>query len=139
MRLWGWLHSVVILFLCLTISSCSVRRVNFNEPIAGGALTFITTGETTLQQIVDRLGAPEDIITTGDQFIAEFKWSTTRSSSLDFGHVFKVVSPVTPSMTLSGTGINVERFLVICDDRLIVRSYAFGKVDEHAFFEFWPF
>lgn len=85
------------------------------------------------------MGAPEDIVTTTGQFIAEFKWSTTRSSSLDFGHVFKVVSPVSPSMTLSGTGINVERFLVICDDQLIVRSYAFGKVDEHAFFEFWPF
>jgi len=138
-RQWSWWHSVVALFLCLTIFSCSVRRVNFNEPIAGGALTFIRPGETTLQEVVDRLGAPEDIITTTDQFIAEFKWSTTRSSSLDFGHVFKVVSPVTPSMTLSGTGINVERFLVICDNRLIVRSYAFGKVDEHAFFEFWPF
>jgi hypothetical protein len=113
--------------------------VNFNEPIAGDALIFIRPGETTLQEVVDRLGAPEDITTTRDQLIAEFKWSTTRSSSLDFGHVFKVVSPVTPSMTLSGTGINVERFLVICDGQLIVRSYAFGKVDEHAFFEFWPF
>ncbi|MBM4126839.1 MAG: hypothetical protein FJ247_05740 [Nitrospira sp.] len=139
MKPWGWCHAVVALVLCLTISSCSVRRVNFNEPIAGDALTFIKTGETTLQEVVDRLGPPEEIVTTTGQFIAEFKWSTTRSSSLDFGHVFKIVSPVTPSMTLSGTGINVERFLVICDDRLIVRSYAFGKVDEHAFFEFWPF
>jgi hypothetical protein len=139
MRPWGWLRAVVLLTLCLTISNCSVRRVNFNEPIPGGALTFIKPGETTLQEIVDRLGAPDDIVTTTGQFIAEFKWSTTRSSSLDFGHVFKVVSPVSPSMTLSGTGINVERFLVICDEHLIVRSHAFGKVDEHAFLEFWPF
>lgn len=139
MRPWGWLHGVLALILCLMVASCSVRRVNFNEAIPADAITFINPGETTLQDVVDRLGAPEDIITTTGQFIAEFKWSTTRSSSLDFGHVFKVVSPVTPSMTLSGTGINVERFLVICDDRLIVRSYAFGKVDEHALFEFWPF
>ena len=42
-------------------------------------------------------------------------------------------------MTLSGTGINIQRLLIICDDSLIVRSYAFGLTDEHALFEFWPF
>ena len=121
------------------MAACSVRRVNFNEPIAGEALGFIKPGETTLQDVVERLGAPEDITATSNQFIAEFKWSTARSSSLDLGHLFKLVSPVSPPLTLSGTGINIERFLVICDDQFIVRSYAFGKADEHAFFEFWPF
>lgn len=131
--------SIVVLLLCLVMTACSVRRVNFNEPIAGEALEFIKPGETTLQHVVEHLGAPEDITATSNQLIAEFKWSTTRSSSLDFGHLFKLVSPISPPMTLSGTGINIERFIVVCDDRLIVRSYAFGKADDHAFFEFWPF
>jgi hypothetical protein len=129
----------VIFLLTLSVLGCAVRRVDFNEQITPEGLQFIQPGVTTLQQVVDRLGAPEDITHQTEQIIAEFNWSTTRSASLNLGYLFRVVSPVSPSMTLSGTGINIERVLLICDRHLIVQSYAFGKPDEHAFFEFWPF
>ena len=123
----------------MTILGCAVRRVDFNEPITAEGLQFIRPGQTTLQEVVDRLGAPEDIIVTSNHLIAEFKWSTTRSASLNLGYLFRFVSPVSPSMTMSGTGINIEHVLLTCDQQLNVRSYAFGKAHEHAFFEFWPF
>lgn len=125
--------------LCMGVWGCAVRRVDFNTAIMPEDLAFIRTGETTLHHVVDRIGAPEEITALSDQFLAEFKWSTTRSSSLNLGYLFRIVSPVAPTMTLSGTGINIQRLLIICDDRLIVRSYAFGLTDEHAVFEFWPF
>lgn len=130
---------MLLVVVALTTVGCAVRRVDFNDPISTQSLAFIRPGETTLQHVVDRFGGPEDITVTSDQVIAEFKWSTTRSASLNLGYLFRLISPVSPSMTLSGTGINIERFLLICDERLVVRSYAFGKADEHAFFEFWPF
>jgi hypothetical protein len=131
--------TIILLLVGFTALGCAVRRVDFNEPISAEGLRFIRPGETTLQHVVQHLGAPEDITIGSHHIIAEFKWSTTRSASLNLGYLFRFVSPVSPSMTMSGTGINIERLLLTCDDHLIVRSYAFGKADEHAFFEFWPF
>ena len=130
---------LLVVMLCMSLWGCAVRRVDVNAPIMPEDLSFIRAGETTLHHVVDRIGAPEEITSVSDQFVAEFKWSTTRSSSLNLGYLFRIVSPVAPTMTLSGTGINIQRLLIICDDRLIVRSYAFGLTDEHALFEFWPF
>lgn len=130
---------LMVAILCLGLSGCAVRRVDFNTPIMPEDLSFIRAGETTLHHVVEHIGAPEEITAVSDQFLAEFKWSTTRSSSLNLGYLFRIVSPVAPTMTLSGTGINIQRLLIICDERLIVRSYAFGLTDEHALFEFWPF
>jgi hypothetical protein len=130
---------LMVVMLCMGVWGCAVRRVDFNTAIMPEDLAFIRTGETTLHHVVDRIGAPEEITALSDQFLAEFKWSTTRSSSLNLGYLFRIVSPVAPTMTLSGTGINIQRLIIICDDRLIVRSYAFGLTDEHAVFEFWPF
>jgi len=131
--------AIILLLLSVATLGCAVRRVDFNDPIKPEGLVFIQPGGTTLQQVVDRLGGPEDLSITSQQVLAEFRWSTTRSASLNLGYLFRFVSPVSPSMTMSGTGINIERLLITCDERLVVRSYAFGKADEHAFFEFWPF
>ena len=131
--------AAILLLLTLTSSGCAVRRVDFNNQIATDDLRFITPGTTTLQQVVDQIGSPEDIAVKANAIIAEFRWSTTRSASLNLGYLFRFVSPVSPSMTMSGTGINVERLLLTCDDQLLVQSYAFGKAKDHAFFEFWPF
>jgi len=131
--------AAILLLLHLGTLGCAVRRVDFNEPITAEGLRFIRAGETTLHHVVEKFGGPEDLTVTSEYVIAEFRWSTTRSASLNLGYLFRIISPVSPSMTMSGTGINIERLLLICDHQLIVRSYAFGKADEHAFFEFWPF
>lgn len=133
------LNAALLGILILFLSGCAVRRVEFNEPITAEQLRFIRLGETTLQQVVERLGPPEDITMEADQLIAEFRWSTARSASLNLGYLFRLISPVSPTLTLSGTGINVEHVQFLCDERLTVRAYAFGKADEHAIIEFWPF
>ncbi|MDH5668144.1 MAG: hypothetical protein OEY86_09055 [Nitrospira sp.] len=131
--------ALALLILNVILVGCGVRRVDFNTPIHAQGVEFIRPGETTLQQVVERLGGPEDLNLVSDEVLAEFRWSTTRSASLNLGYLFRFISPVSPSMTMSGTGINIERLLITCDKQLVVRSYAFGKAEEHAFFEFWPF
>ena len=134
-----YLLIVVLLVTGGLLDSCSLRRVNFNEPITQESLSFIQVGHTSLHEVVERLGPPEDIAIGSTELIAEFKWSTTRSASLDLGYLFKLFSPVSPPVTLSGTGINIEHLLVICDGQFVVRSYALGPTDKHALIEFWPF
>jgi len=131
--------ATILILLSLATLGCAVRRVDFNDPIKAEGLLFIQPGKTTLHEVVDRLGGPEDLNVTPHHILAEFRWSTTRSASLNLGYLFRFVSPVSPSMTMSGTGINIERLIITCDERLVVRSYAFGKADDHAFLEFWPF
>ena len=131
--------AAILLLFILTGVGCAVRRVDFNEPITVEGLQFIKIGETSLHHVVERIGSPEDITLFPNQIVAEFQWSTTRSASLNLGYLFKLFSPVSPSMTMSGTEIYVERLLLTCDAQFRVRSYAFGKSKEHAFFEFWPF
>ena len=133
------IHPVLALIIGLTMLGCSVQRFNFNEAIEQEKLSFIHPGGTTLHQVVHQLGAPEEITIVANQLIVEYKWSTTRSSSLNLGHLFRIVSPVAPPLTMSGTGINIQRLVVICDGQLIVRSYALGLTEEHAVVEFWPF
>ena len=132
-----WLTVVVAAGVML--SACTVQRVNFNKPITSEDLLFIQPGETTLHHVVNQLGAPEEITAAANQLVAEFKWSTTRSSSLNLGHLFRIVSPVAPPMTLSGSGTNIQRLLILFDEQLVVRSYALGLTEEHAVIEFWPF
>ncbi|MCP9439057.1 MAG: hypothetical protein NHB36_04155 [Nitrospira sp.] len=139
MRFSPFLGTVLLGILILSMPGCAVRRVAFNEPITAEQLRFIRLGETTLQQVVERLGPPEDITMEADQLIAEFRWSTTRSASLNLGYLFRLISPVSPTLTLSGTGININHVQFLCDKRLTVHAYAFGKADEHAIIEFWPF
>ncbi|MCP9456448.1 MAG: hypothetical protein NNA18_10125 [Nitrospira sp.] len=111
----------------------------FNDPITAQELEFVRLDKTTLHEVVERLGAPEDIVLDTDQLVAEFQWSTARSASLNLGYLFRLISPVSLPFTLSGTGINIERVQFVCDKNLVVHSYFFGRTDQHALIEFWPF
>lgn len=126
--------------LCfILVAGCAVRRVVFNDPITTRDVEFVRPGETTLQEVVERIGTPENIVADTDQLVADFQWSTTRSASLNLGYLFRLISPVSPPLTLSGTGINIEHVQFFCDKNLVVQSYVFGKADQHALIEFWPF
>ncbi|MCP9452457.1 MAG: hypothetical protein NNA23_07205 [Nitrospira sp.] len=140
MRSFTGITTILLGIFCFVLFvGCAVRRVAFNDPITARELAFVRLGETTLQEVVERLGAPEDIALDADQLVADFQWSTTRSASLNLGYLFRLISPVSPTFTLSGTGINIEHVQFVCDKNLVVQSYLFGRADQHALIEFWPF
>lgn len=140
MRSFKVITTTLVGILCVILFvGCAVRRVAFNDPITAQDVEFVRLGETTLQEVVGRIGAPENIAVDMDQLVADFQWSTTRSASLNLGYLFRLISPVSPTFTLSGTGINIEHVQFFCDKNLVVQSYVFGKADQHALIEFWPF
>ncbi len=140
MRFLSVMTTALLGILCfILLLGCAVRRVAFNDPITAREVAFVRLGETTLQEVVEQLGAPEDIALDADQLVAEFQWSTARSASLNLGYLFRLISPVSPTFTLSGTGINIEHVQFVCDKNWVVQSYFFGRADQHALIEFWPF
>lgn len=125
------------LFLC---TGCSVRRVVFNDVVTSEQVNFIRIGETTIQELVDRIGAPDDVSESEFGVVALYNWSDTKSSSLDFGAITRLFLPYSPSLTLRNTGITPEQLQVVFDPQWTVRAYGFSRrTTDEPIIWFWPF
>lgn len=135
----GWIALVLVMALMST--GCSVRRVTYNDPIAADRVQFIRTGQTTLQDVVEQLGAPDELSEADSGVTALYNWSDTKSAALDFGALFRLFSPYSPTMTLAKTGIAPEQLMVIFDPQWTVRAYGFSRwpKDKDDVVWFWPF
>ena len=128
--------------LCLLVlcAGCTVRRVVFNEVLTQEQVNFIRIGQTTIRDLADHIGAPDEV--TGSEFgaVALYYWSDTKSAALDFGAIGRLFLPYSPSMTLRKTGIIPEQLQVVFDPQWTVRAYGFYRrtTDEPVVW-FWPF
>ena len=126
--------------LVLLSTSCSIRRVVYNDTITTGQTQFIRTGQTTLLDVVDRLGAPDEITESESGVVALYNWSDTKSAAIDPGVLLRFFLPYSPSMTLTRTGIQPQQFLVVYDPQWTVRAYGFSRwPKEDPVVWFWPF
>ena len=127
--------------LCLLVlAGCSLRRVVVNDVISPQGVTFIQSGSTTMQQVVARLGVPNEIVESEFGLATVYEWSDTKSSAVDFGFLARWFSPYSPSMTLARTGIDKEEFHVYYDTQGVVRTVAFTRHEGVVpVLWFWPF
>ena len=128
---------VLCLLLCV---GCSVRRVVFNEVLTPEQINFIRIGQTTIRELADHIGAPDEVTESEFGVVALYYWIDTKSASLDFGALTRLLLPYSPSMTLRKTGITPEQFQVVFDPQWTVRAYGFSRrtTDEPVVW-FWPF
>lgn len=130
---------VLLCTLLVFVTACTVRRVEVNSPVYDFELSFVRPGETTLHQIAKAIGAPDEIAALEHAYMAEYKWSKTRSSSLDMAFALRFLTPFAPSLTFSGTGVDIHRLIIVYDQQFVVRSYAFTRPEQSSVLEFWPF
>ena len=128
--------------LCLLVlcAGCTVRRVVFNEVLTQEQVNFIRIGQTTIRDLADHIGAPDEV--TGSEFgaVALYYWSDTKSAALDFGAIGRLFLPYAPTMTLNRTGITPEQFQVVFDPQWAVRAYGFSRrTTDKPVVWFWPF
>jgi len=126
--------------LTLLWTGCTVRRVVFNDVVTTEQVNFIRVGQTTLPELVDHIGAPDEVTESDFGFVALYNWSDTKSAALDFGAIPRLFLPYAPTMTLTKTGITPEQFQVVFDPQWTVRAYGFSRraTDEPVVW-FWPF
>jgi hypothetical protein len=128
--------------LCLLLcAGCTVRRVVFNDVVTKEQVNFIRVGQTTLPELADHIGAPDDVTESDFGFVALYNWSDTKSAALDFGTIPRLFfGPFVPTMTLTKTGITPEQLQVVFDPQWTVRAYGFSRrtTDEPVVW-FWPF
>jgi hypothetical protein len=129
--------AICIFFLC---AGCTVRRVVLNEIVTTEQVNFIRVGETTLVELADHIGAPDEVTESDFGFVALYYWSDTKSAALDFGTIPRLFLPYSPTMALSKTGVTPEQFQVVFDPQWTVRAYGFSRraTDEPVIW-FWPF
>ena len=129
--------TLCILLLC---AGCTVRRVVLNDVVTTEQVNFIRVGETTLVELADHIGAPDEVTESDFGFVALYYWSDTKSAGLDFGAIPRLFLPYAPTMTLNKTGVTPEQFQVVFDPQWTVRAYGFSRrtTDEPVVW-FWPF
>jgi hypothetical protein len=103
-------------------------------------VNFIRIGQTTIFELADRVGAPDEITESDFGALALYYWSDTKSAALDFGALGRLFLPYSPTMTLNRTGVAPEQLQVMFDPQWTVRAYGFSRksTDEPVIW-FWPF
>jgi hypothetical protein len=126
--------------LTLLWTGCTVRRVVFNDVVTSEQVNFIRIGQTTILELTDHIGAPDEVTESEFGVVALYNWSDTKSAALDFGALPRLFLPYAPTMTLNKTGITPEQFQVVFDPQWTVRAYGFSRrITDGPVVWFWPF
>ena len=112
----------------------------FNEILTPEQVNFIRIGQTTIRELADHIGAPDEVTESEFGVVALYYWSDTKSAALDFGAIGRLFLPYAPTMTLNRTGITPEQFQVVFDPQWAVRAYGFSRrTTDKPVVWFWPF
>ena len=127
-----------LLFLC-SLFACDFRRVVVNDPIIPKEVEFIAPGRTTMQQIVDRLGAPDEITGTKGHLLFRYHFKTSKFFRIDFGALLRLWSPVSPPLSWGNGITGTDAFLVAFDSEWIAQDRNFSFSEKTKQVSFWPF
>ena len=129
--------ALCVLLLC---AGCSVRRATLNDVLTPEQVSFIRVGQTTIRELADHIGAPDEVTESDFGVVALYYWSDTKSAALDFGAIGRLFLPYSPTMRLNKIGIAPEQLQVVFDPQWTVRAYGFSrKSTDEPIIWFWPF
>lgn len=136
-------HILVLVAVGLLLSGCPLQwqRITINETIEPEDVTFIRPGETTLSDVVAKLGAPDEISDTRDGAVARYRFRDLRYFRVNFGYAVKFFTPpgIPDDMVLAGGGTGTNEFHVVFDARWVVQYHAFAHHLSASQYRFWPF
>lgn len=140
------------LFLCLilaltlmSLNGCSQgpltwKRVTLNQPISTEDVIGIVPGTTDFSEVVERLGAPNDILASQDGIVTRYYFTDGKYFKANYGWGLRFLIPLfSPDLDLGGGGIGRDVFQVTYDNHWIVREHAFAVHSHSSEFLAWPF
>jgi outer membrane protein assembly factor BamE (lipoprotein component of BamABCDE complex) len=129
--------ALCILLLC---AGCSVRRATLNNVLTPEQVSFIRVGQTTIRELADHIGAPDEVTESDFGVVALYYWSDTKSAGLDLGAIGRLFLPYSPTIRLNKIGVTPEQLQVVFDPQWAVRAYGFSrKSTDEPIIWFWPF
>lgn len=131
--------ALCLLAVILTLVSCQWRRLTVNDPIRPEDVAFIQPGQTTLTEVVAKLGAPDEIRARDDVLVARYRFRDGKYFKIDLGRLLSFWSPVTPEMSMARGQVETDVFQVVMDSRGIIQEHAFAFQSPATRFNPWPF
>jgi hypothetical protein len=135
----------IALLAGLAVAGCSPiswTRVTLNHPLTADEVSFIVPGETRLQEVVARLGAPDQLVGTHDGFAANYLYRDAKYFRVNLGYPLGFVSPTAylpHDFVLAGSASGLDTFEVAFDARSVVRYAGFFRGAAAAQYKAWPF
>ncbi|HSA61206.1 MAG TPA: hypothetical protein VLE03_03125 [Nitrospiraceae bacterium] len=109
----------------IVVGGCNVTRVTLNTPLTPDDVAFIIPGQTTLSDVVTRLGTPDSITDTRTGAIATYRFLDLKYSRINFGWFLRPWTPVDPDLIISRTGLGTDAFELLCDSDWVVTHQSF--------------
>jgi hypothetical protein len=137
--------SALAALAALCLAGCdpiSWTRVTLNQPLAVTDVAFIVPGHTRLDEVVARLGAPDQLVAAGDGFAVNYLYRDSKDFRVNFGWPLGFVSPTSylpHDLVLENSASGGDRFQVAFDSRSVVRYAGFFRGAEAAKYKAWPF
>ena len=116
---------LLLMFVGALMPACNVVRVTLNTPLTPDDVAFIIPGQTTLFEVVDRLGSPDSINNSETGIVSVHRFLDMKYARVNFGWLVKPWSPVDPDLIFSRTGFGTDAFQIFYD--------ANGTVIQHSF------
>jgi len=129
----------------LTLAACGPvgwTRVTVNRPLNAGEVKFIVPGETKWDEVMSRLGAPDELAGTRAGTVADYYYSDSRSFRINFTWPLSFFLPTAHlphSLVLGGQGIGTNDFQVAFDTTGVVQYAAFRRGEAASRYRLWPF
>jgi hypothetical protein len=142
------LHGGLSMFVCVLLAGLfgctrgpvAWQRLSLNEPIASSDVAFIVDGVTRLDEVVDRLGPPDEMRPAGELVVARYHFTDGKYFRADFGWGLRFLMPfATPEGVLGGGGFGTDIFQIACDSRWVVQEHTFAWHTNSSTFRLWPF
>jgi hypothetical protein len=117
-------------------------RVTVNHPFQAQDVAFVVPRQTTWDEVTRRLGAPDELIRTGDGLAADYFSADSRSFRVNFGWPLGFIAPVSYAphdFTLGAQGIGTRTFQVAFDAQGVVVHAGFIPGAPASQYRLWPF
>lgn len=127
------------ILMCMVVAGCNVVRITLNDPLTQEDVAFIVPGETTLADVVAKLGTPDSITDSHAGIVATYRFLDMKYSRINFGWLLKPWSPVDPDLIVSRTGFGTDAFELLCNSDWVVTHQSFLRHLSGPRFNPYPF
>jgi hypothetical protein len=130
---------LLLMLISVVFSGCTVARITLNTPLTPEDVTFIVPGQTTLLEVVDRLGSPDSINNSTSGIVSIYRFLDMKYARINFGYLARPWSPVDPDLIFSRTGFGTDALQVFYDHNGVVVQHSFLRHVTERTFHPYPF
>lgn len=120
----------------------SWTRVTLNHPLSAGEVAFIVPGTTRLEDVVARLGAPDQLIGTHRGMVMNYFYEDARYFRVNLGWPLGFISPISYAphdLVFANSASGADTFQVAFDAEGAVRYAGFFRGAASARYRVVPF